>query len=118
MTHRATRFRWDEIALEKVTDMVSRKTVSGDAITLVQLYYKKGACVPLHGPDTERLVYLLQGVVRFIIDGEELILREGEVLVLPAGTVRQAECLDDTFLMLVSAAGSLSPRPEGAPPAP
>lgn len=101
MTHRAARVRWDEIALEKVTDMVSRKAVAGSSIELVQMYFKKGTLVPLYRHHSERLVYVLQGVIRFIVDGNELILREGEVLVLPAGSLRQAESLDDTFLMLV-----------------
>jgi quercetin dioxygenase-like cupin family protein len=101
MTHRHTRVRWDEIPLDKVTDMVSRKAVNGASLELVQMYFKKGTLVPLGLHATERLVYVLQGVMRFIVDGNELILREGEVLVLPANALRQAESLDDTFLMLV-----------------
>jgi quercetin dioxygenase-like cupin family protein len=116
MNPRAARTRWDEIALEKLTDMVSRKAVSGDALELVQIYFKKGTLVPLHRHHTERLVYVLQGVVRLIVSGDELILREGEVLVLPAGTERQAECLDDTFLMLVGVRGTGSPEEKPGSP--
>lgn len=107
-------FRWDEIPLDKVTDMVSRKTIAGASLELVQMYLKKGTLLPLHRHPTERLVYALHGVVRFMVEGEELILREGQVLALPAGASRQAESLDDAFLMLVSS------RPEPAsvePPA-
>jgi quercetin dioxygenase-like cupin family protein len=101
MTHRAARVRWDEIALDKVTEMVSKKAVKGASTELVQMYFKKGAMVPLHRHDSERIVYVLQGGIRFIVDGSELILREGDVLTLPAGASRQAEILDDTFVMLV-----------------
>src|SRR4051812_4997311 len=33
--------RWDELALEKVTEMISRKIVTGDREMLAQIYLKK-----------------------------------------------------------------------------
>ena len=35
--------RWDEIALEKVTEMISRKIVTGEREMLTQIYLKRGA---------------------------------------------------------------------------
>jgi quercetin dioxygenase-like cupin family protein len=40
---------------------------------------------------------VLQGALRFLVDGEEIIVREGEVLHIPAHVPHQAEALDDTF---------------------
>ena len=37
--------RWDEIALEKVTEMLSRKIVTGEREMLAQIYLKRGAIV-------------------------------------------------------------------------
>ena len=48
--------RWDELDLEKVTAMVSRKVVSGGSLTLAQVYLKRGAHVPLHVHDEEQMV--------------------------------------------------------------
>ena len=39
-------YRWDELPLEKVTEMVSRKIVSGTREMVAQHYMKKGALVP------------------------------------------------------------------------
>jgi quercetin dioxygenase-like cupin family protein len=89
--------RWDEIALEKVTEMVSRKVVAGDRGMLAQIYLKRGAVVPLHAHDSEQMTYVLQGALKFLIEGEETIVREGEVLHIPAGLPHQSEALDDTF---------------------
>lgn len=89
--------RWDEIALEKVTEMVSRKVVTGDRGMLAQIYLKRGAVVPLHAHDSEQMTYVLQGALKFLIEGEETIVREGEVLHIPAGLPHQSEALDDTF---------------------
>lgn len=89
--------RWDEIALEKVTEMISRKVVTGEREMLAQIYLKRGAIVPMHSHESEQLTYVLQGAMRFLVGGEELTLREGEVLHIPSWVPHQAEALDDTF---------------------
>src|SRR5688572_7493046 len=96
--HMAARLhRWDEIALEKITDMFSQKVVSGEREMLAQIYLKRGALVPMHAHESEQMTYVLQGALRFLVDGEEIIVREGEVLHIPAHVPHQAEALDDTF---------------------
>ena len=90
-------FRWDEIALEKVTEMVSRKFVSGERETVAQIYLKRGAVVPQHAHDSEQMTYVLQGALKFLVGGEEITVRDGEVLHIPSGIEHQAEALEDTF---------------------
>ena len=89
--------RWDEIALDKVTELLSRKIVSGEREMLVQIYVKRGCLVPMHAHDSEQMTYVLQGALRFLVGGEEITVREGEVLHIPAGVEHQAEALEDTF---------------------
>src|SRR5882672_3448788 len=89
--------RWDEITLEKVTEMISRKIVSGDREMLAQIYLKRGALVPMHAHDSEQMTYILQGALRVVVEGEEIIVREGEVLHIPSGTPHQSEALEDTL---------------------
>ena len=91
--------RWDEIALEKVTEMLSRKIVSGDREMLVQSYVKRGCLVPMHAHDSEQMTYVLQGALRVMLDGEEATVREGGVAVIPARVTHQAEALEDTFVI-------------------
>lgn len=81
---RIRQFRWDEIELEKVTEMISRKIVSGEKEMLAQIYLKKGALVPVHEHESEQISYVLQGALKFLIDGEEIIIREGDVLHIPS----------------------------------
>ena len=89
--------RWDEIALEKITEMISQKIVAGQRQMLAQIYLKRGALVPMHSHDSEQMTYILQGALRFLVGGEEIIVREGEVLHIPSGVAHQAEALEDTF---------------------
>jgi quercetin dioxygenase-like cupin family protein len=89
--------RWDEIALEKITEMISQKIVAGEREMLAQIYMKRGALVPMHAHESEQMTYILQGALRFVVGGEEVIVREGEVLHIPANVPHQAEALDDTL---------------------
>lgn len=89
--------RWDEITLDKVTEMMSRKIVAGEREMLAQIYLKRGALVPIHAHASEQMTYVLQGSLKFTVGGEEIIVREGEVLHIPPGTPHQAEALEDTF---------------------
>ena len=89
--------RWDEIALEKVTEMISRKVVTGEREMIAQIYLKRGCVVPIHSHESEQMTYILQGALKFLINGEDITVREGEVLHIPSGTPHQAEALEDTF---------------------
>ena len=77
--------------------MISRKIIAGERQTMAQVYLKRGALVPVHAHDSEQLTYVLQGALRFVVNGEEVVVREGEVLHIPSGIPHQAEALDDTF---------------------
>jgi quercetin dioxygenase-like cupin family protein len=104
--------RWDEIALDKVTEMLSRKAVSGEREMLVQVYIKRGCLVPVHAHESEQMTYVLQGALKFLIQDEEITVREGEVLHIPTGIAHQVEALEDTFVL-----DFFSPSREGWLPA-
>jgi len=89
--------RWDEIALEKITEMISQKIIAGERQMLAQIYLKRGALVPMHAHESEQMTYILQGALKVLVGGEEVMVREGDVLHIPSGTPHQAEALEDTF---------------------
>ena len=89
--------RWDEIALDKITEMISQKIIAGEREMLAQIYLKRGALVPMHSHESEQMTYILQGALKCLVGGEEITVREGEVLHIPSGTPHQAEALEDTF---------------------
>ena len=97
--------RCDELDLDMVTEMVSRKIVTGDSLTLAQVYLKRGAHVPLHVHDEEQMVYVLKGRVRWLVAGQEMVVIQGEVLRVPSGVMHQAEALDDTFQISIVSEG-------------
>jgi quercetin dioxygenase-like cupin family protein len=114
MTPRIVRHRWDDIPLDKVTEMVARKTLGGAELSLTQAYFKKGTKVPAHAHDGEILLYVLQGVVVVDSGADSLTLREGDLLVVPPATPHQAEVIDDAFVLLIEQkSGVRTPRTEG-----
>ena len=89
--------RWGEIALEKITEMISQKLVVGERGMLAQIYLKRGALVPMHSHESEQMTYILQGSLKVIVGGEAMTVCEGEVLHVPSWIPHQAEALEDTF---------------------
>jgi quercetin dioxygenase-like cupin family protein len=105
MAHSVRLNRWDEIDLEKITEMVSRKIIPGDRVMLAHVYLKRGALVPMHQHESEQMTYVLQGALRTLVGGSEFTVREGEVLHIPPGVPHQAEALDDTLELDVFSPG-------------
>lgn len=95
-----THYRWDDLPTEALSPLLSRKLVTGERMMLAHVYLKKGCIVPLHQHENEQISYVLEGALRFWIggeDGEEIIVRAGEVLHLPANVPHKAEALEDTL---------------------
>ena len=93
-------FRWSDLPKEQVTDSLSRRLITGDRMMLAHVYLAKGSIVPRHSHDNEQLTYILEGALRFWIgedESQELVVRAGEVLVIPSNVPHQAEALEDTL---------------------
>jgi len=99
-TSAVTFHRWDDLPKQRVTDAIDRRLVVGERMMLAHVYLKKGAIVPRHAHHNEQLTYILEGALRFSLgeDGaEQIVVRAGEVLVIPPNVPHQAEALEDTL---------------------
>jgi quercetin dioxygenase-like cupin family protein len=95
-----TFYRWEDMPREKVNDMLDRRLVTGERMMLAHIYLKKGCIVPLHKHDNEQITYVLRGSMRFWIgdeSAEPLLLKSGEVLVIPSLVPHKAEALEETL---------------------
>ena len=93
-------FRWSELPEERVTDVISRRLITGDDMMLAHVYLKKGALVPQHSHHNEQLTYILSGALQFRIGtdrAKEVVVREGEVLHIPSNVPHEALALEDTL---------------------
>ena len=98
----ATWYRWDQVPREELNERLSRRLITGDQMMLAHVYLKKGCVVPKHFHINEQFTYILEGALRFLVgcDGaEEIVVRAGEVLHLPANLPHEAHALEDTLDM-------------------
>lgn len=100
MSVTAALFRWNDLELDKVTEMVSRKTLVEGGQSLAQIYLKKGALGPRHRHHAAQWIYVLQGALAVTVSGQPAILvHEGEVLWVPPDIEHHTEAIEDTFLL-------------------
>jgi quercetin dioxygenase-like cupin family protein len=88
---------WNEIEVEKVTPLLDRQLMVGTDMMIARLILRKGAVVPLHSHHNEQITYVLEGLLRFQIDGKQIDVRGGEVLCIPPHMPHEALAIEDTI---------------------
>jgi quercetin dioxygenase-like cupin family protein len=88
--------RLQDMPVEHLNPLIDRQFVAGDRSMLARIILRKGSIVPLHSHDNEQITYVLEGALKFVIEGKELIVRSGEVLVIPSNLPHSAEAMEDT----------------------
>ena len=97
---KATWHRWDDMPKERVSDLLERRLITGERMMLAHVYLDKGCIVPKHSHENEQITYILKGALHFWLgeDGqEEVVVRAGEVLLIPSNLPHKAEALEDTL---------------------
>lgn len=97
---RATHRRWEDVPLERLKAGLTRRLVTGDGIMVAQIELKAGEAVPYHAHENEQVSYVLSGALRFWLgeQGErEVLVRAGEILVIPPNVPHRVVALEDTF---------------------
>jgi quercetin dioxygenase-like cupin family protein len=90
--------RWDDIEREQLSDTIERQLISGEKTMIAHVHLKEGAVVPRHEHHNEQLTYILSGALEFTFDdGNQIVVREGEVLLIPGGIPHAALALADTL---------------------
>jgi len=88
--------RWKDVELEHLNPQIGRQMVVGDQIMVARVLLAKGAHVPLHSHHNEQVTYILEGALKFAIDGKEIVVRAGEVLCIPRNMPHEAWAEEDT----------------------
>jgi quercetin dioxygenase-like cupin family protein len=88
---------WAAVPLEAMSDVISRRVFSGEKAMVAQVYLKKDAVVPLHHHESEQITYIMDGALKFELQGREVIVRKGELLLIPSNVPHRAVALEDTL---------------------
>jgi quercetin dioxygenase-like cupin family protein len=97
MEHNMEHYTWDQMDKEVLSDTIARKIISGDKAMVAQVFLAKGAVVPEHHHESEQITYILEGALKFEIEGQEIVVAKGEVLRIPSNVPHRAVALEDTL---------------------
>jgi quercetin dioxygenase-like cupin family protein len=88
-------YQWDRIPIEKMSPLVTRQVIHGATITVARLVLTKGAFVPIHSHINEQISTIESGSLRFVVGGQEIVVKAGETLVIPPNVPHLAEAHED-----------------------
>jgi quercetin dioxygenase-like cupin family protein len=88
---------WKDVEREKLNEHIDREMVTGDQLMLARVFIKKGGHVPLHHHHNEQVTYILEGALKFAVDGKEIVVHAGEVLCIPSNMPHEAWAIEDTL---------------------
>lgn len=91
------RFAWETVRKEQLHPKFWRKLVTGEKAMLAQIFLGKGFIVPTHQHEAEQISYIVEGALKFNLEGKEIVVRSGEVLLIPSNVPHSAEALEDTM---------------------
>jgi quercetin dioxygenase-like cupin family protein len=90
-------YTWDQMEKEVLSPTIARKIVSGEKAMVAQVFLAKGAVVPEHHHESEQITYILEGALKFEIEGKEIVVAKGQVLLIPSNVPHRAVALEDTL---------------------
>jgi quercetin dioxygenase-like cupin family protein len=88
---------WDSIPLEHLNPLLDRQFIVGKDLMIARVFLKKGGIVPKHHHVNEQITYIVEGALKFWVGGKVIVVRAGEVLVIPSNLPHKAEALTDTI---------------------
>ncbi len=92
----AKHIQWTSVALEDLNPLLQRHFIVGQDLMLARVLLKKGCIVPEHSHHNEQITYILEGALKFWIDGQVIVVNAGEVLTIPPHMPHKAEAMEDT----------------------
>jgi quercetin dioxygenase-like cupin family protein len=91
--------RWNDIDPEQLNPLVTRQYVVGTSTMLARLVLKKGAQVPQHQHFHEQISHVVEGALKFLIEGKEVVVRAGEILCIPPNVPHGVITLEDSVAL-------------------
>jgi len=88
-------YEWNQVEKEQLSPTFARQVIHSATMTVARVYLRKGCSVPEHSHHNEQISMMEQGSLKFVIAGEEKVLKAGQVLRIPPHVPHSAEALED-----------------------
>src|SRR5438045_5614245 len=91
---------WKDVEVEQLNPLLDRQMVTGQNLMLARVLLKKGCVVPEHSHENEQVSYILEGALKFCIEGNEVVVHSGKVFCIPGYMLHKADYIYDTVVLV------------------
>jgi len=99
---------WASIPAVRIAEGIERQMFWGDRVMVCRLRIAPHTVTAVHSHPHEQITMVERGRVRYIIEGQERVLEQGDMLHLPSGISHGATMLDEEVVLI----DIFSPLPE------
>lgn len=93
----------NEIENDEVNTSYLRKAVYGDSLSVAKVEVKQGETTQTHSHDTEEVIFVLKGKWLFHLPDGDVLLKENQMLCIPANVEHSSEVLEDSVALDICA---------------
>ena len=90
---------WESAPIEWMSETIGRQVIHTETMTLARVTLRQGAIVPMHEHENEQIATVLEGSVRFVVDGEKRVVEAGSTVPLAANVPHEVEALVDSVVL-------------------
>ena len=100
----ATIYKWDEVPQDNPIPLLTRNKVFGEKMLVAKVFLEKGCHVATHHHESEQISITVSGAVLWHLgepgseEYRDVVIRGGEVLVIPSNVVHSVDTLEDTLI--------------------
>ena len=91
---------WNSIPAERIAEGIDRQMVVGQNLMICRLRFDAFVDTPVHTHPHEQMTFVMQGKVKFTIDGKAVIAAPGDVLHFPPNQRHGATMLDEEVVLI------------------
>ena len=91
---------WSTIPVEHPSEGIARQMVVGDNLMICRFRFAPNLVTPEHSHPHEQMSIVVQGRVRFFVEGKERIASPGDVLHFPSGCRHGATMMDEEVVLI------------------
>lgn len=96
----AQHLNWSNIPVERPGPGIERQMVVGQRMMICRFRFEPLLVTPEHDHPHEQMTIVEKGRVRFFIEGEEVIAKEGDVLHFPPNCWHGATMMDEEVILI------------------
>ena len=87
-------FRESDLKARRILEGVTLRAVHGDKTMITFFEFEPGAVIPSHKHPHEQITYIIEGEIEFALEGQSMVLKAGDGVVVKSNQEHSAKVLD------------------------